>query len=90
MTGLIRMRPTDTPAIRDATLSVLGEIDGPDALSGGTATRLHRLENALKKWNAGGAHADVIAAAKKRMDGICSKAGEAQQANEACRGFLTS
>jgi thiol-disulfide isomerase/thioredoxin len=87
VTGLIRMRPTDTTTIRDATLRVLGELDA-DSLHNGTTARLQRLEKALRKWNANTEHEDVITAARARMNEICSKVPATDTATSTCRTFL--
>jgi len=86
VTGLIRIRPTDTVAIQNATLSVLGEIGGANDLHGTNSSRLRLLDQALRKWNGGGKHEDVLRAARERMKSICS--GEAGDAVDACREFL--
>jgi thioredoxin-related protein len=89
VTGLIRMRPTDTAAIRDATLLVLSELNA-DALHSGTVARLQRLEKALRKWNANTAHEDVIKAVRARMNEICAKVPATEAATSTCRNFLST
>jgi thiol-disulfide isomerase/thioredoxin len=88
LTGLIRMKPTDDAAIRTAGLSVLGELDGPDRLYRRTRIRLERLDHALSKWNAKGAHAATIAVLRQRMNGICGRIPQADAAYATCRDFL--
>jgi hypothetical protein len=90
VTSLIRLHPADAPAIREATLAVLGELDTPDALHGGTAARLQRLDEALRKWNATAQHNDVITAARARMSEICAKVPGEDGARPTCTGFLAS
>ncbi len=86
--GLIRMKPADDAAIRTAGLSVLGELDGPDRIYQRTRARLQRLDLALSKWNAKGAHAATIAALRQHMNGICSQIPQADPAHATCRAFL--
>jgi hypothetical protein len=90
VTGLIRMKPTDAVTIRDTTLAVLGELDGPDSLHGGTEVRLQRLDKALRKWNAATPHKDVISAARARMDRICANVPKEDDAAATCKAFLTT
>ncbi len=86
--GLVRMRPEDNDAIRDATLAVIGELDGPDRIYMRTAKRLERLDSSLRDWNKKGKHAAAISAIRKRMDGICNGIPEAQAARGTCNSFL--
>jgi hypothetical protein len=88
VTGMVRMRPDDSAGIRDATLTVIGELDGPDRIYMRTATRLKRLDAALREWNKKGKHADAIAAIRKRMDDICGQIPDAQPARGTCNSFL--
>jgi thiol-disulfide isomerase/thioredoxin len=88
VTGLIRMKPADDAAIRTAGLSVLGELDGPDRIYRRTRIRLERLDHALSKWNAKGAHAATIAVLRQRMDDICGRIPQADAAHTTCRDFL--
>jgi thioredoxin-related protein len=85
--SLIRNRPGDAAAIQAATLSVLGELGSAEDLHGSNSSRLKRLSNNLKKWNADGKHGDVLRAARDRMKVVCGGGAEADVA-EACRGFL--
>ena len=89
VTSLIRNRPTDAAAIQQATLSVLGELGTADDLHGSNSSRLRRLSNALKKWNADGKHREVLRAAQDRMKAVCGSGAEGD-VEKACRGFLAS
>ena len=55
--SLIRNRPTNAAAIRQATLFVLGELGSVDDLHGSNSARLQRLSNTLQKWNSDGRQA---------------------------------
>lgn len=87
--GLIRMRPEDEAAVRDAAIEVLGELEGPDRIHTRARTRLERLDASLREWGKDGEHADALAAIRERMDRICAAvpAGDAE-AGRSCRGFL--
>jgi thiol-disulfide isomerase/thioredoxin len=87
--GLIRMRPDDEAAVRDAAIEVLGELEGPDRIHTRVRTRLGRLDTSLREWGRNGRHADALAAIRGRMDRICTAipAGDAQ-AGRSCRAFL--
>lgn len=87
--GLIRMTPDDEAAIREATLDVLGELDGPDRIYRRTRARLESLDAALRTWNQDGMHAAALAAARSRMDDICAGiTAEDSEALTTCRNFL--
>jgi hypothetical protein len=87
--GLIRMRPDDEAAVRDAMLAVLGELDGPNRIYRRSRARLETLDADLRMWNADGAHASAIAAIRERMDSICAQVPAAEEtALASCRGFL--
>jgi len=86
--GLIRMKPADDAAIQAAGIAVLGELAGPDRLYRRTRIRLERLDRALTRWNAQGAHAATIATLRHRMDGICGQIPPDDPAHATCRGFL--
>ncbi|MEQ1580412.1 MAG: thioredoxin family protein [Steroidobacteraceae bacterium] len=89
--SLIRMRPQDDARIRDTTLAVLAELDGPDRLYQRTNARIERLERELAKWNADGSKSAAIAAVQARMQQVCSKIPDAEsEAKAACAGFLKS
>ena len=88
--GLIRMRPDDESAVRDATLAVLGELDGPNRIYRRSRARLETLDADLRAWNAGGAHAPAITAIRERMAAICAEIPAAEDAALAsCAGFLS-
>lgn len=89
VTTLIRIRPSDTAAIQQATLSVLGELKTVDDLHGSNSSRLRRLSSALQKWNTDGRHGQVLRAAQQRMKAVCGNAAEGDAAT-ACRDFLAS
>jgi thiol-disulfide isomerase/thioredoxin len=88
--GLVRMKPEDSERIRDVTVAVLGELDGPDRIYMRTATRLERLDTKLREWNEGGRHEAEIAALRERMSGICGKIPAAEAARKTCDGFLAT
>jgi hypothetical protein len=87
--GLVRMKPADDARIREAALSVLGELDGPDRIYSRTRKGLAGLDKALTGWNHGGAHAQTIAALRARMNSICGKLSNSDPAHDACAGFLS-
>jgi ATP/maltotriose-dependent transcriptional regulator MalT len=87
--SLIRNRPTDAAAIRQATLSVLSELASAEDLHGSNASRLRRLSSNLQKWTADGKHGDVLRAAQERMKAVCGSGAEGDVA-KACQGFLAS
>jgi thiol-disulfide isomerase/thioredoxin len=88
--GLVRMKPEDGDRIRDAAVTVLGELDGPDRIYMRTATRLKRLDTKLRDWNESGKHDAELAALRERMSGICGKIPAADAARKTCDGFLAT
>ena len=87
--GLVRMTPTDDARIREAGLTVLGELDGPDRIYRRTRVRLEKMDKSLSEWNRKGEHAQTIAALRARMNGICVKLPAGDPARVACTGFLS-
>ncbi len=86
--GLLRMRPQDDAAIRDASLAVLGELDGPDRIYSRSRVRLDRLNTRLLAWNEKNAHAQTIAVLRTRMNEICAHVPADQPASATCAQFL--
>jgi thiol-disulfide isomerase/thioredoxin len=87
--GLIRMQPTDTDAVRDAAIAVLGELDGPDRIYRRSRERLESLDHDLRAWNAQGGYAEAVGAIRNRMDAICATIpGDQPDALASCRSFL--
>jgi thioredoxin-related protein len=88
--GLIRMRPDDEAAVRDATLAVLDELDGPNRIYRRSRARLETLDADLRNWNASGAHATAIAVIRERMAAICAQVPAAEEvALASCAAFLS-
>ncbi|HEX6998997.1 MAG TPA: thioredoxin family protein [Gammaproteobacteria bacterium] len=87
--GLIRLRPDDEAAVRDAAVAVLGELEGPERLYRRTRARLESLEAALREWNARGEHDAAIAAIRDRMAEVCAGIPAAEaEAIARCTAFL--
>jgi thiol-disulfide isomerase/thioredoxin len=86
--GLVRMRPQDEAAVRDAALAVLAELDASADLHGRTRRSLDGMETALRNWSRDGAHAAPIAALRARMHEICGRLAAADAARPACEAFL--
>ena len=51
--ALLRIAPGNEARIRDVTLDVLGELDGPDRIYRRARLRLERLGHELVRWNTG-------------------------------------
>ena len=89
--GLIRMRPADEAAVRDAAITLLGELDGPDRIYRRSRQRLETLDEDLRQWNGDGAHEPAIAAIRARMEAICAQIPTTEgDALASCRGFLVA
>jgi thiol-disulfide isomerase/thioredoxin len=86
--ALVRMRPRDTTGIVEATLKVIGELDGPDRIYMRTAIRLRSLDSTLRDWNKKERQAEAILAIRKRVEGICSGIPATQSARASCDSFL--
>jgi len=86
--GLVRMRPQDEAGIRDATLAVLAELDGPDRIYRRSRVGLEKLDGSLREWDKNSAHAGVITVLRKRMDEVCGKIPTGDPARQPCESFL--
>jgi thiol-disulfide isomerase/thioredoxin len=86
--GLVRMRPRDDTAIRDAAVAVLAELDAAGDLHGRTRRSLARLETSLRDWNHDATHEAAIAAVRERMQVICGRIHADDPGGKACNGFL--
>ncbi|MFO1400937.1 MAG: thioredoxin family protein [Steroidobacteraceae bacterium] len=88
--ALLRLAPKDAKRIREVTLAVLGELDGPDRIYRRARLRLETLGHDLEAWNAaaGGRHADVLEALRTRMRAICTHLPAAEPAHASCMAFL--
>jgi thiol-disulfide isomerase/thioredoxin len=87
--GLTRMQPQDEVRIRDVTLAVLGELNGPDRIHRRTATRLEQLGAGLREWNKSNAHKAVITALRSRRDALCGAIPVDAAARKDCERFLS-
>lgn len=86
--GLLRMHPEDGLRIRDATLAVINELDGPDRIYMRTASSLKRLDSKLREWNGKGAHKAELQAIRQRVSVICGQIPTVQPAHATCNQFL--
>jgi thiol-disulfide isomerase/thioredoxin len=86
--GLVRMRPQDEAAIREAALSVLGELDAAGDLHGRTLRSLRRLEASLRDWDKDASHAGAIGALRDRVAAICGHLPADDSSRPACESFL--
>ncbi|MCC7462516.1 MAG: thioredoxin family protein [Gammaproteobacteria bacterium] len=89
--ALLRLAPQDAGRIRAVTLTVLGELDGPDRIYRRARLRLETLEHDLEAWNAaaGGRHADVLAALRARLQQACARVPEGESAHASGMAFLS-
>lgn len=89
VSALIRLKPEDASAVRDAAIEVLAELQGPDRLHGLTRGDLRELEAELRKWSAGDIHEQALEAIRERMDGICEQIPATEPTSrKACAEFL--
>lgn len=89
--ALLRLKPQDQAAVRDAAVEVLGELEGPKRIYGNTRERLDTLEADLRKWSSAGKREQAIAAIRDRMNDICDAIPSTEtQARAACTGFLAA
>jgi hypothetical protein len=88
--GLLRLQPDDAERIGSVTADVLGELDGADRIYRRARVRLEALDASLRKWNdtAKGAHRDVLARLRARMQLICVKIPASEAAHGSCDAFL--
>jgi len=88
--GILKLTPEDGGRIRTVTAEVLGELDGPDRIYRRARMRLERLDRALRDWNESskGAHRDVLAALRNRLQELCVKIPAREPAHASCDAFL--
>ncbi len=86
--GLLRMQPREQTRIRDVTLAVLGELDGPDRIHRRSARRLEKLDQQLQAWSKGGKQAQTMAALRARRDALCAAIPAGDAARKDCESFL--
>jgi thiol-disulfide isomerase/thioredoxin len=86
--GLLRMQPQDAVAIREATLAVLGELDGPDRIHRRTARRLEKLDQQLQAWGKDDAQAKTLVALRARRDELCAAIPAGEASRKDCENFL--
>jgi protein disulfide-isomerase len=88
--GLLRMSAQDEPRIRAATLSVLGELAGPDRIHARTRSRLDRMHKSLVDWSRGAGHAATLAAVHQRWQQICSALPETDAMRGECPRLMAT
>ncbi len=88
--GLLRMAPQDEPRIRAATLSVLGELAGPDRIHARTRGRLERMHRSLLGWSKGAGRSGTLAAVNQRWQQICAALPESDAMRGECPGLMAT
>ncbi len=89
VSGLVRLKPDDTPRIETAGLEVLGELAAPGSVHRRSRARLERLQQQLKEWATTPERKAVVAKLKQRFDGACVT-GESVAADQlACKQVWT-
>jgi hypothetical protein len=88
--ALLRLDAADSQRIGSVTATVLGELDGPNRIYRRARVRLAHLDQQLRDWNAAshGAHADVLARLRTRMQQLCVKIPGSEPARGSCDAFL--
>jgi thiol-disulfide isomerase/thioredoxin len=88
--ALMRLAPQDEARIREVTLRVIAELDGPDRIYRRARLRLEHLGEDLLRWNAAadGRHAPVLEALRTRMQQVCARIPETEAAHASCAAFL--
>jgi len=88
--GLVRMRPQDEAAVRDAALAVLDDLDAAGDLHGRTLRSLERLQSSLQDWDKDAAHAAATGAVRARLQPICGRLSAGDSAQPVCARFLAA
>lgn len=86
--GLVRMRPQDDAAVRDAALAVLADLDAAGDLHGRNLRGLQRLEDSLQDWGKDASHASSLRALRGRLEAICGRVPAGDSAQPACGRVL--
>jgi protein disulfide-isomerase len=85
--GLLRLTPDDLPTIEKVGLQVIGELDGPNRIHRRTLSRLKKLDQKLREWEASGAHKTVSEKLRARVVETCSKSADDSLPDGDCRQF---
>ncbi len=89
--ALVDLSPDNEAAIESTTAQLLREAGTqPDAFYERSGRSLQRVGSTLKKWNAAGAHAAVMARLRDDLAGVCAQAGRSDADRAACNGLLAS
>jgi thioredoxin-related protein len=89
VSGLIRLTPDDADTIASASEQLLSELDGhADAIYNRTGRIMKRLGEKLGEWNMDGSHDEQIRAIQSRLDSLCAKIPEGDEAIRSCRVFM--
>ncbi len=89
--ALVDLSPENEAAIESTTAQLLREAQAqPDAFYERSGRSLQRVASKLKKWNAAGAHAAVMARLRDDLAGVCAQAGRSDADRATCNGLLAS
>ena len=88
--GLVRMRPQDDAAVRDAALAVLADLDAAGDLHGRNLRSLQRLQGSLQDWGKDASHAGAMGAFRDRLQAICARVPAGDSAQPACARMLAA
>jgi hypothetical protein len=87
--ALMKLAPDDGGRLKDAGLTVLAELDAPDAIYSRSRTRLERIDTALRAWARGNAaRSSVAVALRSRLRSTCDRLPPGDSALAACRAFV--
>jgi hypothetical protein len=89
LNALIEMTPADEAAIEAMGGRLFGEAaTQPDAFYERSARSLQRVGQRLVAWNGGGAHAEVLARLRTKLDALCAAPGRSAAERATCAGLL--
>jgi hypothetical protein len=86
--GLVDMAPDDAERIRDAVMSVIGEIEDERAFYQRPKRYLRRMESKLEAWNEGDRNRDSIVKIRDGVRRVCMTIPAEDSARATCESFL--
>ncbi len=89
LAALLRLAPHDRGRIRQVGFEVISELDGPDRIHARTRRRLEKLDEQLRKWNAGHRYNADIRALRLHMRSECTKLPSEDSGRSSCLHFLS-
>ena len=90
ITGLIEMTPEENELIRQATVSVIRELEAGSGFYQRPKAQLARLEDKLREWGEAQDNSEALETIRGDVLVVCARLPEEEQSQNTCRAFLES